>query len=142
MQATGLTDAERKALGKNLNEATLHARLAGNVAAFVATFGSGPGHPENQSFLPTLDQTLFLANGGVVRGWLAPRAGSLVDRLAALKDDQVAEELYLSVLTRLPNADERREVADYLKSRSAERSAAFQELAWALLASAEFRFNH
>ena len=78
-----------------------------------------------------------------MRGWLAPRPGNLSDRLAQLKEaDGVAEELYLSVLTRLPTDEERKEVADFLTGRTADRAAALQELAWALLASAEFRFNH
>ena len=81
--------------------------------------------------------------GSQVSSWLAPRPGNLTDRLAQLKEaDAVAEELYLSTLTRLPGDDERREVGDYLKGRTADRTAALQELAWALLASAEFRFNH
>jgi hypothetical protein len=142
MQATGLTDAERKALGKNATESALHARLAGNVAPIVATFGGKAGQAEG-GFEATLDQALFLSNGNLVRGWLAPRSGSLTDRLGQLKEaDAVAEELYLSVLTRLPADDERKEVADYLKGRAADRAAALQELTWALLASAEFRFNH
>ncbi len=142
MQATGLTDAERKGLGKGATEATLHARLAGNVGPFVATFGGKPGQAAGP-FEATLDQALFLSNGKVVRGWLAPRPGNLTDRLAQLKEtDAVAEELYLSVLTRLPADEERKEVADFLKGRTADRTAALQELAWALLASAEFRFNH
>jgi hypothetical protein len=141
MQATGLTDAERKALGKGATEA-LHSRLGGNVAPFAATFGGKPGNPEG-SFEATLDQALFLVNGKLVRGWLAPRTGNLTDRLAQLKDaGAVAEELYLSVLTRMPTDEERKEVADYLKAPAADRAAALQELAWALLASAEFRFNH
>lgn len=142
MQATGLTDAERKALGKNANENTLHGRLVGNVAPFVATFASQPGQPE-QSFQATLDQALFLANGRMLRGWLTPRPGNLMDRLLALKDaDAMSEELYLSVLTRRPTDEERAEVREYVRSRDKDRPAALQELAWALMASAEFRFNH
>jgi uncharacterized protein DUF1549/uncharacterized protein DUF1553 len=142
MQASGLTDAERKALGKGATEAALHARLAGNVAPFVATFGSKPGQPQGH-FEATLGQALFLANGKTVRGWLAPRAGNLTDRLGRLKtDDAVADELYLSALTRPPTDEERKEVAAFLKGRTGDRTAALQELAWALLASAEFRFNH
>ena len=49
-----LTDAERAALGKGLSEPALYARLAGNVAPFVAAFGSRPGQPEG--FQATLDQ--------------------------------------------------------------------------------------
>jgi hypothetical protein len=142
MQATGLTDAERQALGKNANEATLHARLAGNVTPFVKTFGGQPGQPQ-QGFQATLDQALFVSNGELVRGWLAPRVGNLSDRLSRLKEtDALAEELYLSVLTRRPSDEERRDVASYLKDRDKDRPAALQELAWGLLASAEFRFNH
>lgn len=143
MQATGLADAQRQALGDKLNEATLHDSLAGNVAAFVSTFGGVAGQPEAR-FQATLDQALFVNNGSPLRDWIAPRAGNLVDRLAKTSDAAAAsDELYLCVLTRLPSEDERREVADYLNNRpAAERTAALQELVWALLASAEFRFNH
>jgi hypothetical protein len=143
MQATGLTDAERLALGKGATEAALYAKLAGNVAPFVRTFGGQPGQPQNDGFEATIDQTLFLKNGKLLRSWLAPRPGNLTHRLLALKNPgETAEELYLSVLTRLPGTEERQEVADYLARRAAERQAALEELAWALASSAEFRFNH
>jgi hypothetical protein len=142
MQATGLTDAERKALGKNATEPALHARLAGNVALFVRVFGGPAGQPE-EDFEATLEQTLFLKNGAQLRGWLPPRPGNLCDRLTRLTDSAaVADELYLSMLTRFPSSEERQEVADYLAGRREDRSAALQELVWALLTSAEFRFNH
>ncbi|HZV06022.1 MAG TPA: DUF1549 domain-containing protein [Gemmataceae bacterium] len=141
MQATGLTDAEREALGKKANEAALYARLSANKAPFVRTFGNPPG--QAQEFDARLDQALFLANGSIVRGWLAPRPGNLIDRLTRLTNtDALAEELYLSVFTRLPSAEERKEAANFLASRSKDRLAALQDMAWALLASAEFRFNH
>ncbi len=141
MQAAGLTDAERQALGKNAMEAALYARLAGNAAPIVRAFACPPGKP--QEFDAQLDQALFLANGPTVRGWLSPRPGSLIDRLSRLTNtDALAEELYLSVFTRLPSAEERKEVADFLARRPQDRATALQDMAWALLASAEFRFNH
>jgi hypothetical protein len=141
LQATGLTDAERLALGKNANEAALYARLAGNAAPIVKAFAGPAGKP--QEFDAQLDQALFLANGPTVRAWLTPRAGNLIDRLAKLTNtDALAEELYVSVFTRLPSAEERKEVADFLASRSKDRAVALQDMAWAILASAEFRFNH
>ena len=98
---------------------------------------------QHQEFEATLDQTLFLTNGAMLRDWLTARPGSLIDRLSSQKDPRlVAEELYLSVLTRMPTDDERKEVADYLGRRNANRLAALQDLSWALLTSAEFRFNH
>ena len=126
--------------GPRAAEEALYARLAGNEAAFAA-FGGPAGRPDGYD--ATVDQALFLANGPVVRGWLSPRPGNLTDRLLKRPSaDAVAEELYLSVLTRPPDADERREVAEVLARHAADRPAALQELAWALLASAEFRFNH
>lgn len=127
MQATGLPAGERS---------------DGAARPFVATFGGKPGAPDS-GFQATLDQTLFVANGPLLRSWLAPRAGNLTDRLLKAKDTAaLAEELFVSVLTRRPSADEVRDVGDYLKGRDKDRAAALQELAWALLASAEFRFNH
>jgi hypothetical protein len=142
MQATGTLEAEAKALGRSATEAAVYARLEPNVGPFVRVFGGRPGHPEGTD-PPTLDQALFLSNGALLRGWLAPRPGSLMDRLQKLNEpDAVAEELYLSVLARLPLREERREVAFSLKDRGNDRLAALQELTWSLLSSAEFRFNH
>jgi hypothetical protein len=143
MQATGLIEAERKANPK-LDDKALFTKLAGNVPTFVALFGNQPGEPSDAgNFEATLDQTLFLDNGTTLRTWLAPRPGNLSHRLAALTDPgAIAEELYLSVLTRLPTPAERDEVRDFLARHAANRPAALQDLAWALLASAEFRFNH
>jgi Protein of unknown function (DUF1553) len=143
MQATGLTDAERQALGDKANEATLRAKLVGNEAPFVTAFGARPGQPEGQSFEATLEQALFLRNGELIRGWLTPRPGNLLDRLSKLPQaDAVAEELFLSVLTRRPTDEDRKDVAEYLQGHAANRTAALGDLAWALLTSAEFRFNH
>jgi hypothetical protein len=41
----------------------------------------------------------------------------------------------------MPSAEERKDIAAYL-GRAKDRTAALPELVWALLASAEFRFNH
>jgi hypothetical protein len=144
MQATGLIAAEKKAQGAKVNEAAIYAKLSAQVAPFVALFGAQAGDAAfNQDFEATLDQTLFLTNGATLRDWLAARPGSLIDRLNAQKEaGPLAEELYLSVLTRMPTEEESKEVADYLARRHADRLAALQDLAWALLTSAEFRFNH
>jgi Protein of unknown function (DUF1549)/Protein of unknown function (DUF1553) len=141
MQATGLTDVERSALGDKANEAALYAKLSPQVPAFVNAFASPPG--KVQVYDPRLDQALFLANGKTVRGWLAPRAGNLTDRLNKIESaDALADELYLNVFTRLPSTEEKKDVGDFLAKHPTDRTAAIQDLAWALLTSAEFRFNH
>ena len=141
LQATGQADAERLALGKNAAAAAVDAKLAPRLAAIRATFTGRPAEPEDPAEA-TLAQALFLKYGGVVRGAIAARPGNLVDRLSKLADaDAVADELFVSVLSRAPTDEERRDVASALAG-AADRPAALAEVVWALLASAEFRFNH
>jgi hypothetical protein len=142
LQATGITDVYRASLGPALNEATLNEKVAPNLPAFVGVFAGQAGQPE-QDFQSTLEQTLFMANGGVLRSWIAPQAGNLADRLNRVNEPAaVADQLYLCVLSRPPAADEVAELTAYLQARAQDRPAAIQEWIWGLLASDEFRFNH
>ncbi len=141
MQATGHTDAERTALGAKWTEAQLDARLAPRMGPFRSILGRGP-EVTADGFSSTLDQTLFLKYGAAVRGLLPPRSGNLADRLGKTTNpDAVADELFAAVLSRRPTADERKDVADALKVTT-DRGKTINELVWALVASAEFRFNH
>lgn len=141
MQATGLTDAYRNELGKNFSEPALQAKLAPNLGPFRSLYGTRAGEPE-EGFVSTLDQTLFVKHGGHLQNLMAARNGSLIERASKLKESSlIAEELYLTVYSRLPSDDERRDVADLLTSAT-NRSAVLHEIVWAMLASAEFRFNH
>ena len=146
MRAILALDAERKALREAELEAIVQSRLTPNVAAFVQQYGGVAGQPQAAAeATSTVDQALFVTNGEPINGWLNPAHGWLVGRCAAMTDaSAVAEELYLSILSRRPIAEERAEVAAYLAARNdpKERPAAVRELAWALLASTEFRFNH
>lgn len=142
LQATGSTDVTRTALGAGLTEAALWEKLAPNLQWFVGRFGSIAGQPEDR-FSVSLDQILWLSNDGAIFGWLAPQPGSLVDRLSKISDSQaVATDLFVSVLTRPPYPEETAEVVAHLQGRDADRPTALTELAWALLTSNEFRFNH
>jgi hypothetical protein len=109
----------------------------GALGQFRNMFGVRPGESQD-GFSATLDQTLFLKYAPAVRGMLGGRAAAL----AKLTDPAaVADELFLSVLSRRPTADEKKDVADALAG-AADRTATIKELVWALVASAEFRFNH
>jgi hypothetical protein len=46
------------------------------------------------------------------------------------------------VLSRKPSAAEVERVEGFLNGVEAEKKQAIQDMVWALLASAEFRFNH
>lgn len=123
-------------------DAATKTALNGVVNRLVQMFGGGVGQPQHE-FFATADQALFFSNGGELRGWLSPSGGNLTDRLNKLEDAQaIAEELYLSILCRLPIQVEVEEVKDYLTRRTDAKSQAVQELAWALFTSAEFRFRN
>ena len=143
MQATGHIAAEWQAQGAKATEASVYVKLAEHAKPIVRSFSGTPGQPEGQSFQATLDQALLLRNGGTLRNWLAPRAGDLLDQLNKIPDQRaLADELFLSILTRLPSDDERQIVDQCLKVKPKERPAALQDLAWALVNSVEFRFDH
>jgi hypothetical protein len=109
---------------------------------FAQAFANPPREPE-VGFAPSVKAALFLLNDDVVLSWLEPRETNLVGRLNQLADPaQIADELYLSVLTRRPSEEELAESMAYLGSHSTDRAAAIGRLAWALLASTEFCVNH
>lgn len=142
-----LTDeqkADAAAVAKRAEDAREAARvnLEKQVASFVNLFGAESGQPQD-SFFATVDQALFFANGSQIRGWLAPSGDNLTGRLLKLESaEALAEELYLSMLIRQPTKEEISDVQQYLSSRGEDsRKDAVQELAWALVTSAEFRFQ-
>lgn len=148
--AESAESAEKK---KSKPVATAKAYLTGKVdelpvtkedslEIFVAAFAGPAGEPEID-FTPSMAHSLFLMNERMVLDWLKPKAGNLMARLAKLTSpSDVADELYLSVLTRQPEKEEVAEVESFLKKNESRREDALRELAWALLASAEFRLNH
>ncbi|HYE99238.1 MAG TPA: DUF1553 domain-containing protein, partial [Planctomycetota bacterium] len=94
---------------------------------FAAVFGNAPGEPETE-FSPSTTHALFLMNDRLVLAWLKP----LAERGPSV------EEIYLRVLSRRPSDVERREADAFL----AKHPKGAADLAWALVASAEFRLNH
>jgi hypothetical protein len=126
-------------------ELAIHAKFEAAIAGFIPLFGSGPGQPQNE-FFATVDQALFVANGGTINSWLNPSGTNLTARLDKLLEqpDAYADELYLSILTRAATAAEKQSVTEYLATAKVEdrTKQVSRELAWALLAAVEFRFNH
>lgn len=123
-------------------EQSAHNALAGEIASFIGVLapGSGPGITEYQS---TVQEALFLKNGPKVSAWAKPSGGNLAERLLKLATPaEMADELYLSVLTRRPTSEEAELVAKHMIGRDADKAVAIEEMIWGLLTSAEFRFSH
>ncbi|WP_422926482.1 DUF1549 domain-containing protein [Singulisphaera sp. PoT] len=135
-------DDKRKQIRTDSVEKAVYDQLQGSVQPFTSRFGSAAGQAENPG-QSSVDQALFFANSNIILEWFSPSPGNLGGRLIEKKDPgELAEELYLAILSRRPSAEERDEVARYLADRGNSRGEAIRELAWALTASTEFRFNH
>ena len=120
----------------------LPATLSETMELFAWMIGNPPGESPD-AFNPAMGHALFLMNEKLVLDWLQPREGSLVGRLQKINDrPKAVTHLYLSVLARRPSAEESQDAVTYLESHKADRTQALGDLAWSLLASAEFRFNH
>ncbi|HEY3789278.1 MAG TPA: DUF1549 domain-containing protein [Urbifossiella sp.] len=108
---------------------------------FLKAFANQPREPEDE-ISPSLKAALFVLHDDSVLALLKPAAGNLVESLSKLPDEKIADELYLSILTRPPTADEAATVMKLLKKDSNHRTDAIGRMAWALLASMEFSVNH
>jgi hypothetical protein len=88
-------------------------------------------------------EALYLSNHADVQKSLAPSGKNLAARLVALTDSREIVDLAVwTTLGRAPEAEEREFLASWLTARKDTRTKACAEMVWALLASAEFRFNH
>ena len=92
---------------------------------------------------PSVAQVLNLLNSPAVQEKLSHEAGTVARLVRDAKDDAaLVEELYLTFFARFPTAEEKTVALDHLKARAATRRQATEDLAWALLNSTEFLFNH
>jgi len=139
LTATG----ERERLEKNKKpDANIDAQkysLTDFEKAFTAALANPAKEPEVAAN-PSLRSALFLRNSDHVQWALKQRMGNLIDTLA--KQNDPAEHLYLTVLTRLPDAEEKQQLAAWLAKRTDNKAQALSDYAWALLSSTEFFVNH
>jgi hypothetical protein len=113
---------------------------------FLRTFG----RPERatactceRTVEPNVAQVLHLLNGPELQAKLSHEAGQLAQLSRdGSADDQLVDELYLTIYSRHPAAHERSVAARYLQSHRSGRRAAVEDLAWSLMNTAEFVFNH
>jgi hypothetical protein len=89
---------------------------------------------------PTVSQVLHVLNSPEIQAKLSHDGGRLA-KLIQLTDEQIAEELYLVFFGREPTSEERQIAGEYLREH-ADRQRALEDLAWSMINSLEFLFNH
>ena len=88
----------------------------------------------------TIPQALFLMNAPDLNKAVEATDGSILKKILAESsnnDSAALKALYERTLARLPNSDEQKVAADYIKEVG-NRNQAFEDLFWSLLNSAEF----
>jgi Protein of unknown function (DUF1549)/Protein of unknown function (DUF1553)/Bacterial Ig-like domain (group 2) len=113
---------------------------------FLKTFG----RPERVSACeceragdPSVAQVLHLLNSPEVHAKVSHAGGRVARLVRSLPSDEaLAEELYLTFYARLPDESERSLAVGYLGKRHSRRQQAAEDLAWSLMNSLEFIFNH
>jgi hypothetical protein len=92
---------------------------------------------------PSVAQVLHLFNSPEIQRKLSHDRG-VVAKLAASRanDRDLVDDLYLTILSRLPSSQERDVAVSHLANQAAERRQAAEDLAWSLLNTLEFAFNH
>ena len=119
-----------------------HESLKSLKKEFLKTFANPPKEPEI-TFEPSVKAALYLMHDEQILELLEPRDGNLIHRLLTYSEnDKLIEEMYLSVLSRMPEDDELKQTAGFLESHQSNRADAISQLAWAMIASTEFCVNH
>jgi hypothetical protein len=92
---------------------------------------------------PSVSQVLNLLNSTEIQAKLTHEGGTVARLVREQKDDgKLVEELYLTFFARFPRAAETATALKHLKKYPDNRRAAAEDLAWALMNSTEFLFNH
>ena len=137
LSALDLSDEEPTERGRGGGGGGLY-RRQGRRGQFNLTFGYDPSEPRD-TITGSIPQALAMMNSSQVAGGLKANRGVLAGLLKEIDDDEeLFVELYLRSLSRQPTTDELARAAAYV-DEVGDRKAAVEDLAWALLNSAEFR---
>ena len=92
---------------------------------------------------PSSAQILNLLNSPDLQAKLAHENGTVAKLCRTIvSDSQLVDELYLTFFSRVPTPKERDTATTYLNKNAANRRHATEDLAWAMLNTLEFLFNH
>jgi hypothetical protein len=113
----------------------LERRAAGLTGQFV--------QPGDNFQVGVAEALLFANNEGFLRDVLGDGSDSLIYRLKQVPEaDRRVSLAVRSVLSRAARPDEMQALTSYLQRRTDRPDEGCRQIVWALLTSAEFRFNH
>ena len=139
LSAEQLYDSLVEVLGQPAKAPGIDTRLGARYEFCQFFAGDGDGEPTRyERGIPHL---LRLMNSPQFGGGSIHALVSRAEASSSEADD-VINELYLTILARLPTTEERQLVRDELVGKNASPQSAYRELAWALLLSSEFSLNH
>jgi hypothetical protein len=115
-----------------------------NRQAFIEQFRAPPGQVTD--YPAGIPQALTLMHGGLIHSATDLGTSGLLKSLAApfFQDAQRIDTLFLSTLSRYPEAAERELMLSHLRTATSdsEKQQVLGDVLWALLNSGEFTFNH
>lgn len=91
----------------------------------------------------SMAQALHLMNSPQLEAKLSHAGGQIAQLTNRYEDDgALVQQLYLTVFNRVPSETEQARAVQHLGSRRFQRQKAAEDLAWAMMNSLEFIFNH
>ncbi len=92
---------------------------------------------------PTVGQVLHVLNSPEINAMIGHEAGRIVHLVDTTKTDQdLVEQLYLMFFSRFPSSAEQQTALNYLQESPGSRRDDAEDLAWSLMNTLEFVFNH
>ena len=99
--------------------------------------------PVERDDRPSMVQALHLMNSETLQAKLVDKNGRAAKLAQAeLLPGRIVDELYLSIYSRWPSADEKAVAVEAFAAEGVKRQQAVEDIMWALINSAEFVFNH
>jgi hypothetical protein len=99
--------------------------------------------PRDDFQISVTEALLFSNSDRLQRELLGDGRGNLLGKMKESKSPEEAIDLAVrAILSRPAGADEKKELLDYVARRRERLPEAYRQIVWALLSSAEFRFNY
>ncbi len=99
--------------------------------------------PRDDFQISVTEALLFSNSDRIQKEMLADGGDRLVGKIKLMKDPDAAVEIAIrNILTRAPAPEEKKAMVEYLAQRGDRLAEGYRQMVWALLTSAEFRFNY